>query len=314
MSSSFVRRLAVLLGLLALAAAPSAASAKRGPVIKSFSAALAWSLANPDLDPAGTNHWGCKPSAQHPRPVVLLHGTYANRFNSFAAMAPAIRQQGYCVFALDYGQGLVKGVGGAGAIRKSSREVAAFVDQVLAATGASQVDLVGYSQGGLVARSYLRYDGGANPADPARNKVASLTGLSVANHGTLMAGAVKEVRRLNLTGLVRVTLGDAAVDQFEGSGFLTELNGTPGGETVAGVRSTMIGTTLDEISVPHTQSFLTAGPGGAAQNITLQQGCPLDASDHFNLTYSPRAIALTLRALDPAFRGRIPCTVQLPVV
>lgn len=314
MPSTSVRRLAVACSILAALLSPAAASAKRGPVIKTFSVALAWSLAQSNLDPAGTNDFTCKPTPAHPRPVVLLHGTYANRFNSFAAMAPAIKQQGYCVFALDYGKGLIKGVGGSGPIRKSSREVAGFVDKVLAATGASQVDLVGYSQGGLVARSYLLHDGGANPADPAASKVASLTGLSVANHGTPFIGAVKEIRRLNYTGLVRVALGDAAVDQFEGSGFLKELNLDPGSETVAGVRYTMIGSTYDEISTPFTQSFLTAGPGVSVTNLTLQAGCSTDASDHFNITYSPRAIALTLRALDPTSKGRIPCTFQLPVV
>jgi hypothetical protein len=76
----------------------------------------------------------------------------------------------------------------------------------------------------------------------------------------------------------------------------------------------MIGTKQDEISVPFRNAFLTAGPGATVSNITLQSGCPTDLSDHFNITYSRRATAFVLKALDPTYGGRVPCQFLLPGV
>jgi triacylglycerol esterase/lipase EstA (alpha/beta hydrolase family) len=304
------RRLGVALSLFAALAVPSAAAAKTGPVISNFSAAFAWGLVQPNLDPAGSNNWACKPTGAHPRPVVLLHGTYANRFNSFAALSPAIRRQGYCVFALDYGKGKIAGLNGARSVRVSSLELAAFVDKVLAATGAPKVDIVGYSQGGLVARSYLKYDGGSDAADPSQNKVGSLIGMSADNHGTTLGGLTQAITKYRLQGVVASTVGGSATDQIAGSPFLTALSA--GSETVPGVAYTLIGTKTDEISSPFRNAFLTAGPGATVTNITLQSGCPTDLSDHFNITYSRRATAFVLKALDPAYGGGVPCQVLLP--
>lgn len=42
----------------------------------------------------------------------------------------------------------------------SATGLAAFADRVRADTGTDKVDLVGHSQGGLVARQYVKFDGG----------------------------------------------------------------------------------------------------------------------------------------------------------
>ena len=49
-------------------------------------------------------------------------------------------------------------------------------------------------------------------------------------------------------------------------------------ETVPGVNYTVIETRDDEVVTPYTNAFLPAAPN--VSNITLQNQCPLDASDH----------------------------------
>ncbi|MFC9438753.1 triacylglycerol lipase, partial [Nocardia sp. NPDC057030] len=52
---------------------------------------------------AGANDWSCRPSAERPQPVVLVHGSGTDAPNSFALLAPLLRGEGHCVFAADLG-------------------------------------------------------------------------------------------------------------------------------------------------------------------------------------------------------------------
>src|SRR5919106_6337888 len=54
---------------------------------------------------SGFNDWSCRPSAEHPEPVVMLHGLGANGEANYAGyLGPYVADQGYCVFAPTYGQ------------------------------------------------------------------------------------------------------------------------------------------------------------------------------------------------------------------
>ncbi len=111
----------------------------------------------------GWNDYSCRPSTAHPRPVVLVHGTFANATDNWLTLAPYLEARGYCVFSLDYGQlPGVPLVHGLGPIDKSAEQLQVYVDKVLAATGAAKADLVGHSQGGMMPRYYLKFLGGAS--------------------------------------------------------------------------------------------------------------------------------------------------------
>ncbi len=83
---------------------------------------------------------------------MLVHGTFGNMTDSWQALSPLLANSGYCVFALDYGGPAGSPIQGTGAIEASATQLGAFVGRVLAATGATKVDIVGHSQGGMMAR------------------------------------------------------------------------------------------------------------------------------------------------------------------
>ncbi len=93
-----------------------------------------------------------------------------------------------------------------------------------------------------------------------------------------------------------------------GSGFLAQLNA--GGDTVSGVSYMVIESRDDEVVTPYTSAFLMS-PG--VTDITVQNQCPLDQSDHLELVYDPVAMADMLNALNLASRVSVPCVPVLPV-
>lgn len=299
------------------ASAATVAADPVGPEQISFVGATLYSSIVPTALPPGTNDWNCKPSAAHPRPVVLVHGTWSNRYGSFAMLAPHLKRAGYCVFALNFGDenesvlGKLPGLFATAAIKPAGGEIKTFVDRVLASTGKSQVDMFGWSQGGIAARSYLKFYGGANASNPAANKVKNLITYGATHHGTTLSG-LGALAGQTAPGAIPPILGQAAADQLIDSAFLTELNA--GGDTLPGVNYTVIGSKYDEVTTPYQRTFLTAGPGAVVNNITLQTGCGIDFSDHLSGMYSYRMVGLTKKALDPTGNVFVPCLPNLPVL
>jgi triacylglycerol esterase/lipase EstA (alpha/beta hydrolase family) len=293
--------LATLL-LAALAASLAGpASAHTLPVV--YNGVLGYAHTHPTASPPGANDWSCQPTAAHPRPVVLVHGTFADMSNSWQAISPLLHNRGYCVFALNYGShngsGAI-GVYGIGDIAQSAQQLNAFVDQVLAATGAAEVDLVGHSQGGMMPRYYLKNLGGAAEVD-------ALVGLSPSNHGTTLNGLFTLGSFFPGANSLFGTC-PACEQQEAGSPFLTQLNA--GGETVPGVAYTVIQTRFDQVVTPYTSAFL-GGPN--VKNILLQNQCVLDLGDHLSMPYDHIAAADVLTALDPAHPQGFLCTPVLPL-
>ncbi|WP_172385498.1 triacylglycerol lipase [Streptomyces sp. MNP-20] len=245
----------------------------------------------------GWNDYDCRPSAAHPRPVVLVHGTFANSVDNWLVLAPYLVGRGYCVFSLDYGQlPLVPLVHGLGPLAKSAEQLDAYVDKVLAATGAEEVDLVGHSQGGLMPRHYLKFLGGAA-------KVNALVGLAPDNHGTTLLGLTKLLPYFPGVEALLTTATPGLADQIAGSKFLTRLNA--GGDTVPGVRYTVIATRYDEVVTPYRSQFLD-GPN--VRNVLVQDLCPVDLSEHVAIGVLDRvAHHEVANALDPAHATPTTC-------
>src|SRR6478672_11874481 len=160
--------------LLALTLAIGTSAAAAGPMPVIYNGVAGYAHASPTASPPGANDWSCRPHAPHPRPVVLVHGTFADMSDSWQALSPLLVNHGYCVFALNYGAhggSEQLGVYAVGDIAESARQLSAFVNRVLRATGARRVDLVGHSQGGMMPRYYLKHLHGGS-------RVRNLIGLS----------------------------------------------------------------------------------------------------------------------------------------
>ncbi len=178
------------------------------------------------------------------------------------------------------------------------------MNTVLAATGASKVDLVGHSQGGMMPRYYINFLGGGA-------KVNDFVAFAPSNYGTTLDGITELATLLGVAGQINGPLSSvcaACVQQEQGSAFLGGLNAAP---TVPGVHYTVIESVDDEVVTPYRNAFLPAAAN--VTNITVQNQCVLDGSDHLEIAADPIAMADMLNALDPSHRVRVPCLVVLPV-
>jgi triacylglycerol esterase/lipase EstA (alpha/beta hydrolase family) len=291
-----------LIGLAMIAAGALAATAAAELPVE-YNGVTGYAHESPTASPPGANNWSCKPKAPHPRPVVLVHGTFADMSDSWQALSPLLVNNGYCVYALNYGSSNGSGEFGiyaTGPIANSAAELGSFVDRVLASTHKTKVDMVGHSQGGMMPRYYLRFLGGAA-------KVHTLVGLASSNHGTTVNGLFTLGSFFpgadSFFGLCQ-----ACEEQAAGSPFLTNLNA--GSETVAGVSYTVIESENDEVVTPYTSAFLT---GRKVTNIDLQKQCALDQGEHLSMPYDHIADADVLTALDPTHPQHPACTPVLPI-
>ena len=290
---------------LTLTGTQSASAATALPVPHNAAAALVQGFLAPTTPPPGANDGSCRPSAAHPYPVVLVNGTLENMNVNWQGAAPLLANNGYCVFTFNYGGTSPDApVQSTGPIEDSAAQLASFVTSVLNITGATKVDLVGHSQGGMMPRYYIKNLGGAA-------KVDKLVGLSPSNNGTTLDELATLGTLLGVIVPVNQFLSgpcEACVEQEAGSSFLTALNA--GGETAAGVQYTVITTSKDEVVTPYTSAYLPAAPN--VTNILVQNQCALDNTDHTEIAYDPIALADMLNALDPAHPQPVPCEIVNP--
>jgi len=282
--------------------APPPASSYQVP--NSYLAGLQAQAMHPGQVPPGSNDWACRPTAEHPDPVILLHGFVSTSTLTWQTLSPSLADEHYCVFALDYGD--LGGIGGLAPIEQSSAQLGQFIRRVLAATGAQRVDLVGHSEGATMPFYYLGHEPGA-----ART-VHRYVSLAALNKGTTQDGFAPLIGAAFGVPGVGPQLGrfcGPCHQLLAGSRFLSDLN--PHGSRYPTIDFTNIVTRYDQIATPFTTGLLD-GPN--VTNIVVQQRCSADYADHLELPSDPVAARLVLNALDPAHTGAVRCEFVAPVV
>jgi len=179
------------------------------------------------------------PAAAAPAtPVIFVHGYSGSASNWTTAMA-VFQAGGYSssqLFAYEYNS--------YGNNITNAQGLATYVSQVRARTGASQVDIVNHSMGGLVSLWYLKQLGGAQ-------YVRHLASIAGANHGTTYASAC----------LIYVT----CQQMYPGSSFINTLSA--GDETPGSTKYGTWYSPCDGIIIPYTSTVLS----GATNNYVACQ-------------------------------------------
>lgn len=171
-------------------------------------------------------------------PVVFVHGFSGDASNWTTAEA-VFQARGYSsseLFPYDYNW--------TASNKTSAAGLSTFVKQVLARTGASQVDIVNHSMGGLVSDWYVKQLGG----QPYVRHLASIAG---ANHGTTYASAC--------------LIYTSCVEMYPGSSFINTVNA--GDETPGATKYATWYSPCDGIIIPYTSTTLS----GATNHLVACQ-------------------------------------------
>ncbi len=237
-------------------------------------------------------------SASHPNPVVLLHGTMDSD-RVWDALTPLLSTNGYCVYSLNYGDGprtplLGYGIG---PVARSVDQVAGFIEQVLRRTGAPQVDLVGHSEGGVIAEYYTKNLGRAA-------QVHAAIMLAPPTYGTTFNGLVtladhSRAVRETVDAAVGNVICPACADMTANSAFITALDTGPIAHT--GVRYAVLATRYDTVVTPAGPVSFIAEPG--VTNQYIQDLCPTSKTTHQQLPRDPIAMHWVLTQLALAEPG-----------
>jgi triacylglycerol esterase/lipase EstA (alpha/beta hydrolase family) len=255
---------------------------------------------------SGVNDWACRPSPAHPHPVVLLHGLGAPAYEHMAYLGEHLADRGWCVFYETYGKTTPLFVfGGLAPVAVAAEEIAGHIDDVRAATGAAEVDLVGHSEGGfltLYIPKELDFGG----------KVHRAFAIAPPTHGTTYAGVYGVADALGLrdqVDLVALLFGcGACVDLVIGGPGVQTL--TTGPITVPGVEYTILASRTDLLVTPTDTAFVDE-PG--VDNRYVQDDCPLDPVGHFGLASDPSVAQILTNTLDPAHATPIRCAIGQPL-
>lgn len=240
--------------------------------------------------------WSARPSANKPWPVILIHGTVDTK-GVWQELGTELRADGWCVFAPDYGKR------GTAAMEESAVQLGAYIEAVRTITGAEQVILIGHSQGGLLARYWMRTSGQAR-------YVKHLVSLGAPNHGTTMGGILSPLVTNNLTenimhSLIHRWFGPVGFQQITGSEIFAVFNDDgarntdddgassthSSGELEDGVDYTCIASRQDTVVQPPETCFLN-GPAHQVRNVWVQDIIPRANVQHQDLPMNKHVRAI----------------------
>lgn len=251
---------------------------------------------------AGTSAADCQVSAAHPFPVIVLHGLSGSS-DQFAPLRAALRNAGHCPLQLMHGN--TKGTAGTGSISHSVRQLAGYVNEVKAKTGASKVNIVAHSSGALVAYYYAKLARGAV-------NVHKIVGLAPASHGTDAAALAGQLGSSGMSaglsggpaGVARaVPVIRPAIALTMTPGYADILAGSPvvgaveqGGITQAGVGYSVLASKADTVVTPAGPASFIAEPG--VENVFYEDLFPAGPrAGHPSLPMIPGVITWVVQRL-----------------
>jgi triacylglycerol lipase len=210
-------------------------------------------------------------------PVLVVAGL-AEPAATLNALQGRLENAGFTVFTM----ALPGAIPGTQDIAVSAQAVAARARSVLARTGASQLSVVGHSEGGLALRYYLRNLGGAA-------QVLRYVSMGTPQHGTQLVNLIGAIPGIGgVVGAACVACAQMAV----GSAFLASLNDPT--DIPGHVAYTSLGTSHDELVIPAPQaSFLQSG----GTTASVQQFCANDRTLHIGLLFDRPTAGLVVSAL-----------------
>ncbi|MEV0538467.1 esterase/lipase family protein [Nocardia salmonicida] len=177
-------------------------------------------------------------AAEPHTPVVFVHG-YQGGPDKWNTAVSSFKSAGYTsgeLFAYQYDWTKSN--------KTSAEGLATFVKQVLADTGAGQVDIVNHSMGGMVTNWYVKQLGG----QASVKHIASLAG---AHHGSYNAASCQQYA--------------SCKEMYPGSSFLTTVNS--GDETPDATKYATWYSPCDGLINPYTSTKLN----GATNNLIACQ-------------------------------------------
>jgi pimeloyl-ACP methyl ester carboxylesterase len=228
-----------------------------------FAAAVVASLVGVAAGAVSASPASAAPSAATAKdPIVIVSGL-ATPAISHVLLKARFELDGYKVKIFELPNA------GLGDIAQSSAALAPVVDQFMAANGASKVDLIGHSEGGIVARFYIKNLGGLG-------KVDSFISLASPQYGTAIANLA------DFFGIDDLLSCVACQQMAIGSPFLAALNAGP---DVGGTVAVTTFRTSWDIAVRPVDNAKLVG----ADNHLVQDPCWLKTTGHSDFAFDGAA-------------------------